>query len=254
MRVLLLGATGNVGSRLVPALLTHGHSVVAYVRSSTKLQALLPASVFQQITVVQGNAADSAAIKQAILEHKCDAVVNTAGVAAVMPWGKSDLPTIFKAVVDAVQSAGDERKAPLRTWFLAGMGVLNFPGTESLLSNYMPVFLEHRQNYALLRSLPPNAVDWSMLCPMTMVPESSNLSVPSKTKQGSLVAAANTPPAWNQSWLRHIPLIGRTLTIMMNASRYTTTLEQNAELIAADLESRDSQWSCKTVGVIDASK
>ncbi|KAG8628028.1 hypothetical protein KVT40_003901 [Elsinoe batatas] len=134
------------------------------------------------------------------------------------------------------------------------MGVLNYTGTESLLSNYMPVFLEHRQNYRLLKSLPPNAVDWSMLCPMTMVPESSDLSVPTKTAQGRLITATNSPPAWNQSWLRHIPLIGKTLTIMMNASRYTTTLEQNAELIAADLESRESRWSCATVGVIDASK
>ncbi|KAF2227155.1 hypothetical protein BDZ85DRAFT_59239 [Elsinoe ampelina] len=254
MRVLLLGATGNVGSRLVPALLTHGHSVVAYVRSSSKLESILPASVFQQLIVVQGDASDSAAINKAILNNKCDAVVNTAGVAAAAPWGKSDLPIIFRAVLDAARKASEERGSPLRVWFLAGMGVLNYPGTESLLSNYMPVFLEHRQNYQLLKSLPPNVIDWSMLCPMTMVPESSDLTVPTKTAQGRLIAAANMPPAWNHSWLRHIPLISKTLTIMMNASRYTTTLEQNAELIAADLESRESKWSGATVGVIDASK
>lgn len=40
----------------------------------------------------------------------------------------------------------------------------------------------------------------------------------------------------------------------MNAPRYVTTLEQNAELIASDLESHESRWSETTVGIIDGSK
>lgn len=40
----------------------------------------------------------------------------------------------------------------------------------------------------------------------------------------------------------------------MNARRYETTLEQNAEFIAGDLESHESRWSGMTVGVIDGSK
>jgi uncharacterized protein YbjT (DUF2867 family) len=53
MKVLLLGATGNLGSRLVPALLTHNHNVVAYVRSASKLESLIPATVHEQFTIVQ---------------------------------------------------------------------------------------------------------------------------------------------------------------------------------------------------------
>ena len=135
MKVLIVGATGNVGLRLVAALLTHGHSVIAYVRSSNKLESLLPATVYGQVTVVEGNAMDTASIKKAILENRCDAVVNTAGVAAMAPWGKSDLPQIFSAVLNAVRQAGLERKEPLRAWFLGGTGVLNFPGTDTMLSN-----------------------------------------------------------------------------------------------------------------------
>ncbi len=135
MKVLLIGATGNLGIRLVAALLTHGHSVVAFVRSSNKLESLLPPSVYSQITVAQGNATDSVAIKRAILDSNCDAVVNTAGLAALPPWGKSELPAIFRAVLDAVREAGSEKKKPLRTWFLAGLGVLHYPGTETMLSN-----------------------------------------------------------------------------------------------------------------------
>lgn len=50
-------------------------------------------------------------------------------------WGKSELPAIFHAVLDAVREAELERNKPLRTWFLAGMGVLCYPGLESLLSD-----------------------------------------------------------------------------------------------------------------------
>jgi nucleoside-diphosphate-sugar epimerase len=135
MKVLLIGATGNLGLRLVAALLTHGHVVVAYVRSVTKLESVLPASVYSQITVVEGNATDSSLIKQTILDHDCDAAINCAGLAAMAPWSKSDLPEIFAAVLKGVQQAGTQKSRPLRAWFLGGMGALNFPGTDNMLSD-----------------------------------------------------------------------------------------------------------------------
>ncbi|EXJ70488.1 uncharacterized protein A1O5_06557 [Cladophialophora psammophila CBS 110553] len=254
MKVLLLGATGNLGLRLVAALLTHGHSVVAFVRSPKKLESLIPASVYQQITVVQGDATDSAAIKKAILDAGCDAVVNTAGLAALPPWGKSDLPKIFRAVVDAAREAGAERKKPLRAWLLAGLGALYFPGSETLLSNYIPIYLEHRQNLQLLQSLPQNTIDWSLLCPAVMTPEGSEIKVPTASSHAKLIGNAWSPPSWRDSWVKHIPLIGKVILCVMNAQRYKTTLEQNAEFIADDLESDESRWIGVTVGVIDPSK
>ena len=87
-----------------------------------------------------------------------------------------------------------------------------------------------------------------------MTPESSDLNVPTKTLHGKLIANATTLPSWHDSWIKYIPLIGRTLLCAMNAGRYETTLEQNAEFIASDLESSESRWSGMTVGVIDRSK
>ncbi|KAF2010554.1 NAD(P)-binding protein [Aaosphaeria arxii CBS 175.79] len=252
MKVLLIGATGNLGLRLVAALLTHNHTVVAFVRSAQKLQNLVPESIYRQISVVQGSAKDSDAIKRAILDANCDAVVNTAGVAAMAPWAKGDLPEIFKAVVEGVKDAGEERKKPLRTWFLAGQSVLCYPGTQSMLSDFIPIFLEHRQNLSLLHSLPPNSIDWSLLCPNTMIPSSATITVPA-SPTSKLSASATVPPSWKDSWVRHVPLLGRRVVCAMNASKYKTTLEQNAEFIAADLEAGQSQWSGKTVGVIDES-
>ena len=135
MKVLLLGATGNLGSRLVPALLTHGHQVIAFVRSSSKLEALLPASVFQQIKVVEGDATSSALVKKSILDNGCDAVVSAAGIAALPPWGSSELPKIFRSILEGVREAGAERGSPLRVWFMGGLGVLLFPGTDAMLSS-----------------------------------------------------------------------------------------------------------------------
>lgn len=135
MKVLVVGATGNLGLRLVAALLVHGHSIVAFVRSSKKLESLLPTSIHQQIVVIQGDATDSDAVKRAILDANCDAVVNTAGLAALPPWGRSELPAIFYAVVDVIRAAGMERRKPLRAWFLGGLGVLYYPGSETMLSS-----------------------------------------------------------------------------------------------------------------------
>ena len=118
----------------------------------------------------------------------------------------------------------------------------------------MPIFLAHGQNLALLQSLPPDTLDWSMLCPQTMTPESSDFSVPSASTPRSrtkLIAKATTPPLWQESWVASIPVVGRFLTIAMNAARYGTTLEQNAEFIARDLGEAESAWVGKAVGVID---
>ncbi len=87
-----------------------------------------------------------------------------------------------------------------------------------------------------------------------MTPESSDINVPTKTLRGKLIANAATPPSWQDSWIKSMPLIGKTLLCAMNARRYETTLEQNAEFIASDLESYESRWSGMTVGVIDGSK
>ena len=87
-----------------------------------------------------------------------------------------------------------------------------------------------------------------------MTPESSDFSVPVTHSKGRLVANATTPPLWHDSWVKHIPLIGNLVWCAMNAGRYQTTLEQNADFIASDLESLESPWIGKRVGVIDPSK
>jgi len=96
-------------------------------------------------------------------------------------------------------------------------------------------------------------MDWSMLCPNWMVPDHQDVQLPGTAPKDTLKAKAGTPPQWNDSWMRHIPFIGKTIVSGMNASRYKTTLEQNAEFIASDLGNAESEWKGQAVGVITRS-
>jgi hypothetical protein len=70
MRVLLLGATGNLGSRCLAALVAHKHVVTVFVRNSSKLRAMMsPALLAEANAIVEGGATDSTALKKAILDH-----------------------------------------------------------------------------------------------------------------------------------------------------------------------------------------
>jgi hypothetical protein len=87
-----------------------------------------------------------------------------------------------------------------------------------------------------------------------MEPEYPDIPLPGAALKGGLVAAAGVPPRWNDSWIRHIPFIGKFILSGINAGRYGTTLEQNADFIASDLSSAQSEWVGQAVGVIDGSK
>jgi len=50
MRVLLLGATGNLGSRCLPALVAHKHVVTVFVRNSSKLRAMMSPHCSRKLT------------------------------------------------------------------------------------------------------------------------------------------------------------------------------------------------------------
>lgn len=132
MPVLLLGATGNLGTRLLPALLAHRQKVVVYVRNELKLRELIPSSILSQVTVVNGDATDSTRIKNALVENECDSLINSAGQASVLPWSEPQMQEIIKAVATGAVDASKELNRPIRAWFMGGMSVLDFPGMEGI--------------------------------------------------------------------------------------------------------------------------
>jgi nucleoside-diphosphate-sugar epimerase len=109
MRVFVIGGTGAVGSKAVPALVTAGHTVAALARAPAKA-ALLRA---QQVTPVEVSLFDRAALTDAFAG--CDAVVNMA--TAIPPMTKFATSRAWEAnqdirvegsaaVVDAALAAG----------------------------------------------------------------------------------------------------------------------------------------------------
>ncbi|KAJ5311061.1 hypothetical protein N7476_006921 [Penicillium atrosanguineum] len=230
MRVLLLGGTGNVGSRLLSALIQREHTVFAFVRDPSKL-------------------APGVQDKLAVTQNRCDAIVNTAGLAAMAPWGKSDLPDIVEAVTTAALEAGQERGSPLRVWYLGGQSILDIPTKKCMIMDYVWIFPTHRFTWNRLRSLPPSAIAWSILCPNYMNPLSeTTYPFPAEASADNLVASASVPPDWSLKFLR-IPLIGVYLNILSQASGYATLLEDNADLVAKDLlDGHDSKWIHQKVG------
>lgn len=87
MRVFMTGATGVIGSRVVPLLLNAGHQVTALARSAANREALQRAGA----TPVEADLFDVASLRRAMAGH--DAVINLATsippsvTKMMLPWG-----------------------------------------------------------------------------------------------------------------------------------------------------------------------
>ena len=132
MPVLLLGVTGNLGSRLLPALLAHKQKVIVYVRNERKLRELIPSTILDQLIIVTGDATDSESIKRSLIEYDCDTLINSAGAIAILPWSAPQMQEIIKAVATGAVDASKELDRPIRAWFLGGMSILDYPGMEGV--------------------------------------------------------------------------------------------------------------------------
>jgi hypothetical protein len=236
MKVLLLGVTGNVGSRALPALIKHGHTVVAYVRSINKVT---PAARNVLADVVIGSATDKQAIKNAIITHNCDAVFSAAGVAQMFGHSKTgEFNTIFATVVSAIVEARQERRgAPIRAWLMAGFPIMDSLNPPHVIGDYLPIFPEHHKNLAVIRKTAEEDIAWSLFCASDLKPKHAEIvfPVPDDCSSSNVVAKADSPPEWRNT-LNWLPLIGPYLNIMVQAAGYNNTLEDPLDFIASDLE------------------
>lgn len=236
MKVLLLGVTGNVGSRALPALIKHGHTVVAYVRSPTKLTPEQRAVLADMVT---GSVTDKPALKNAILAHNCDAVFHAAGVA--QPFGRSktgEYNAIFATVIAAIVEARQERRGPpIRTWLMSGFSMMDSAIPRRLIGDYLPLFPEHRENLALIQTQEEDNIAWSLFCASQMSPKHKEVRIPAPDdcSAGNVIASVGSPPEWRDT-LKWVPLIGPYLNILIQAGGYATSLEDPLDFIAADFE------------------
>ncbi|MEU3615280.1 NAD(P)-binding oxidoreductase [Streptomyces sp. NPDC006872] len=158
MKIVVLGATGNIGSHVVKEALSQGHEVVAYVRN--------PDAVQRQagVTVVQGSLDDQAALAKAFVGS--DAVISAIGVALRAKKPVDLMQRTLPVVTDAARDAGVERFV-----LVSAFGVGDTAAKASFLARlvYKTVVAAIFKDKELSeQSLPASGLNWTIVHPVNL--------------------------------------------------------------------------------------
>jgi nucleoside-diphosphate-sugar epimerase len=85
MKVLLVGASGAIGGRLVPQLIDHGHDVIGTCQSPAKMERLRALGAEPVVL----DALDRQAVREAVTRAEPDAIVYQATALADMRFGRN---------------------------------------------------------------------------------------------------------------------------------------------------------------------
>jgi hypothetical protein len=159
VRIAVLGATGNIGQRIVREALERGHRVTAIARDPSPLSEL-----DDQLTTAAADATRANELTPLIAEHA--AVISSVG-----PSRDSDpsvLVDVSRAVAAAAMTAGVRR-----VLVVGGAGSLSVqPGVELLSTPEFPrawrgVALAHREALELWRRV--KELDWTYVSPAAFI-------------------------------------------------------------------------------------
>jgi putative NADH-flavin reductase len=156
MNIALIGATGFVGSAILPELLSRGHQVTVLARAPSKL------SPQTGLSVVAADVLDAAQVARAVAGH--DAVIS-----AYNPgWSEPKIYDLFlqgsQAIVEGVKQAGVKRLL-----VVGGAGSLYVaPGLQLVDTPQFPA--EYKQGALAARELLDRikaeaTLDWSFVSP-----------------------------------------------------------------------------------------
>jgi putative NADH-flavin reductase len=152
MKFALLGATGNVGSRILGELHNRGHKVVAVARDTSKVAAA------PGVTTQQNDLSDANALAEIL--GGADAVVSAY---APPPGDTAQLISVTGRVVEAVRKADVPRLI-----VVGGAASLQVaPGVTLYDSGHLPdvwkgIALSHIKTLALLKA---SEIDWTYFSP-----------------------------------------------------------------------------------------
>ncbi len=162
MRVVLYGATGTIGSRILNELLSRGHTVTAVVRDRSKLPAQ------NNLTTVKGDILDAGDIAKVV--KGADVVVSSYG-----PPSGAQGPdaTQVGQLVDATQAliAGVRRGGAPRIIMVGGAGSLEISPSLQIMDTptfhraYKPLAEAHRDAFHVLRE---SDLNWTYFSPAMM--------------------------------------------------------------------------------------
>ncbi|UKS25733.1 NAD(P)H-binding protein [Paenibacillus sp. HWE-109] len=153
MHILLLGATGRVGQRILQQALKDNHAVTALVRSPDKVTA-----VSDQLTLLRGDACCAADIDAAV--RGVDVVISCLGTD-----GSTVLTAYTSLLIGAMQTHGVSRVVTVGT---AGIlqsrehpGLLRYEAPDTRRSSTRAAE-EHRRAWELLAE---SDLHWTVVCP-----------------------------------------------------------------------------------------
>lgn len=182
MKLVLFGATGNLGPRILAEMLQRGLEVTAFVRQAGKL------APRDRLSLAMVDVRDTAPVARAIAGH--DAVVSALGPGGFYQGAMDDAASVGMAnIIRGMREAGVRRLVALAESGLleAGQGrlVRDLPTYPAFLRG---LAAEHMKAYGLLRS---SGLDWTLLCPPRMAPG---------TRTGRYRVEADSSPPGGGPW------------------------------------------------------
>lgn len=210
MKILLLGATGGTGRKIIREALLQGHSVVALVRSKER------AGDLGDVELVEGDARDETDVTRAL--DGCTAVISSIGT-GVSPFKEVTLlSTATRALVNAMA-----QRQVRRLVCITGLGAGDSRGHGGIVFDrlIMPLLLrkvyeDKDRQEALVRA---SHLDWVLVRPTVLNDKAATGAVRALTDL-SLVHGGQIPRAdvaafvlaqlTDDTWLHRAPLITAT--------------------------------------------
>ncbi|GMK41416.1 hypothetical protein PCCS19_44720 [Paenibacillus sp. CCS19] len=177
MKIIIFGATGNTGKRLLAHGITMGYEMTAFVRNSEKLYGQLGDLSAKHVKVIVESMMDPISVREALAHQD----------AAIIAAGHAGQGEEFVHIVDNIISQCESQPSfSGRVWIMGGAGLLHIPYTNFIGNNlpgFPPEFRNHNRNFERLRQ---TRLDWSIMCPGTMIesrenPEQVHLHVTTET-------------------------------------------------------------------------
>ena len=234
MKVLVLGASGRSGLRLVRLGIDAGHEVTAFARSRDKIDDMYAEDLPNELNVIIGDATDESALSQVMQGQ--DAVVNAAGN-AMKPDGYVTL------MAGIIRTAERVLGPDGRFWLFGSLSALDVPGT-SIMSVDLPGMGElvqsHKTNFELVRS---TTLNWSMICPGPMVGAADG------QPRAALSLSTDVWPFDRPAITRLLPRVALALTLKRQSANLTVSFEDAAKVILDNLHA-NSRFSRTRVGML----
>lgn len=160
MKIIVFGATGNTGRRVLEQGIHRGHEMTAFVRNAEKLYDQLGELASSRVRVIEEDILDPVSVSEALAHQD----------AAIIAAGHAGQGEEFVRIVDNIVSQCEsQRSFSGRVWMMGGAGLLEIPHTELIGNNlpgFPPEYSNHNRNFERLQR---SELDWSVMCPGTMI-------------------------------------------------------------------------------------